>query len=219
MIQRFIVGLLACLTLASAQAGQEPALAQLVHDWDIANFTLEGDAREKALGALVEPAARLSAANPGRAEPLVWEAIVLSSYAGAKGGLGALKLATRARDLLLEAEKIDPAAADGSIYTSLGSLYYRVPGWPIGFGDEDRARVYLEKALNLNPDGLDANYFYGDFLIEQGEYRKAVAVLEKAMNAPSKEGRPIADQGRRKEIATALAIARKKAGIDTATNR
>ena len=38
---------------------------------------------------------------PGRAEPLIWHGIILSSLAGAKGGLGALGLAKEARDQLL----------------------------------------------------------------------------------------------------------------------
>lgn len=105
---------------------------------------------------------RLREIWPERAEPLVWEGIVLASWAGAKGGLGALKLAKQARDQLLRAEQIDPSALNGSVYTSLGSLYYQVPGWPLGFGDDDKAREYLEKALTMNPDGIDPNFFYGD---------------------------------------------------------
>ena len=64
------------------------------------------------------------------------------------------------KNLLLQAEKIDSNALNGSIYTSLGSLYYKVPGWPIGFGDNSKALIYLKKALQINPNGIDANYFY-----------------------------------------------------------
>ena len=35
--------------------------------------------------------------------------------------------------------------------SSLGVLYYKVPGWPIGFGDKDKARDLLQKALAVNP--------------------------------------------------------------------
>ena len=40
---------------------------------------------------------------------------------------------------------IDPKALDGSAYASLGSLFYQVPGWPIGFGDDKKA---AESALD-----------------------------------------------------------------------
>jgi tetratricopeptide (TPR) repeat protein len=211
MIKRLLIALCLFALIGQAQAGSDDAaLAQLIHDWDVANFTLQGDAREKALAALAERAQVISSTMPHRAEPLVWQAIVLSSYAGAKGGFGALKLVTQARDILLRAEQIDAAALHGSVYTSLGSLYYQVPGWPIGFGDDDKARAYLEKALTLNPDGLESNYFYGDFLIAERQYKQAIAVLEKALAAPPQPGREVADTGRRQEVVAAIALARKK---------
>jgi Tfp pilus assembly protein PilF len=130
---------------------------------------------------------------------------VLSTYAGAKGGLAALGLVKRARQALEQALELDATALDGSAYTSLGSLYYQVPGWPLGFGDDDKAREYLRKALELNPKGIDPNYFYGDFLIEQGEPERARDYLSKALKAPDRPGRALADAGRREEIRRKLA--------------
>jgi len=118
--------------------------------------------------------------------------------------LGALKIAEQSRDLLLAAEKINPQALNGSAYTTLGSLHYKVPGWPIGFGDKKKARAYLEKAVQMNPTGIDPNYFYGDFLMEQGEYAKAAEYFKKALEAPPRPGREDADQGRRAEVQQAL---------------
>jgi Tfp pilus assembly protein PilF len=90
---------------------------------------------------------------------------------------------------------------------SLGVLYYRVPGWPVAFGNDEKARQFLKDALSMDPDGLDANYFYGDFLIEQGDYRKADAVLRRALDAPHDPDRPVWDAGRRAEVQEALARA------------
>lgn len=210
MLKKLFMVLLLSLGAMQAHAAGETPLTQLIRDWDSANFTLQGDEKEKALADLAERAKAVSAAMPNRAEPLIWQAIVLSSYAGAKGGLGALNLVTEARDLLLKAEQIDAAALQGSVYTSLGSLYYQVPGWPLGFGDDDKARAYLEKALQMNPDGMDPNYFYGDFLIAEHDYKKAITTLEKALAAAPRSGREVADAGRRKEVMAALDLARKK---------
>lgn len=44
-----------------------------------------------------------------------------------------------AKVLLEQVIEKAPETLDGSAYTSLGSLYYQVPGWPIGFGDDDKA--------------------------------------------------------------------------------
>ena len=53
--------------------------------------------------------------------------------------------------------------------------------------------------LAINPKGIDANYFFADYLVETGEPQKAVAHLEKVMQAAPRAGRQIADEGRRAE--------------------
>lgn len=95
----------------------------------------------------------------------------------------------------------DPSVLHGSALTSLGVLYYKVPGWPLGFGDEERAEFMLKRGLALNPDGIDSNYFYADFLLSQGKPEQAKSYLEKAKAAQPRPGREIADAGRQGEIA------------------
>ena len=123
--------------LAFATQQLDEAILGLRQAWDQANYALQDEQKEKALGAVAAQADALVQQWPGRAEPLVWKGIALASWAGAKGGLGALGLAKQARDVLLAAERVDPQVFNGSIYTTLGSLYYKVPGWPLGFGDDD----------------------------------------------------------------------------------
>lgn len=182
----------------------------LQQQWAVVKYQTEEKARAKAFEQLAEQARQAQQQHPGDAEVLVWEAIILSTYAGEKGGFGALGLAKDAKLLLEQAEQIDPEVLDGSVYTSLGSLYYQVPGWPIGFGNDDKAEKYLKKALALNPDGIDANFFYGDYLLEEGRYREAVQAFETALKAPPRPGREVADAGRRDEIRAKLERARKR---------
>ncbi len=185
-------------------------IAQLQHKWATANYHTPKEAQEGAFQQLAEDAHQVSASHASAPEALIWEAIVLSGYAKAKGGLGALKLAEKARDLLLSVEKSNPSALQGSAYTTLGSLYYKVPGWPIGFGDKKKARAYLDKALQLNPTGIDPNYFYADYLSEQGDYAAAVEYYNKALAAPPRPGRQDADAGRKQDIEQGLAKAKSK---------
>lgn len=200
--------LLFASTVSLAEINED--IAKIQHQWARANYSTPESEQEKAFEELVAEAQKLAELNPDRAEPKVWLAIVLSTDAGVTGGLGALGKVKEARRQLEAAEKIDPDALDGSIYTSLGSLYYQVPGWPIGFGDEEKAEMYLKKALAINPAGIDPNYFYGDFQLEEGNYREAVKYLEKAAAAPPRPGRPLADKGRQAEIQEKLQQARKK---------
>ena len=204
------LGLMAWLPSANA-ATMDEEIAELQKQWAVIKYqTPDKEKQKKAIAELADKAAVVTNENQGKAEAIIWEAIIVSTKAGIDSGLGALGNAKKARDLLLEAEKINPQALNGSVYTSLGSLYYKVPGWPIGFGNNDKARQYLEKALDLNPDGIDSNFFYGEFLYENGEYAKAKSVLEHGLSAPAREGRELADKGRKEEIQDLLTKVNKK---------
>ncbi|MNV95388.1 Tetratricopeptide repeat protein [compost metagenome] len=58
----------------------------------------------------------------------------------------------------------------------------------------------LRKALQINPNGIDSNYFWADHLYRQKRYPEAIAALQKALQAPPRPGRELADQGRRTDI-------------------
>ena len=154
--------------------------------------------------ALAEKAHKITEANPNMAEAYIWEGIVVSSEAGARGGLGALSLAKEARRLLEESIKLDEKALNGSAYTSLATLYAKVPGWPIGFGDKKRAEELFKKSLAINPGGLDPNFFYAEYLIDHDRVAEGRSHLETALKAPPRPGRELADSGRRQEIQALL---------------
>ena len=206
-MRRIAAVLLMCFSL-TALAGVEEDVRALQKEWEQIKYALPAAEQEKAFEALTRSADAVRARHAGRAEPQIWYGIIAASYAGARGGLGALSLVKDAKKALEQALAIDAKALDGSAYTSLGSLYYQVPGWPIGFGDDDKARELLQKALALNPDGIDPNYFFGDFLYRKGDQEGARQALMKALKAPPRPDRPLADQGRRKEIESLLAAMR-----------
>ncbi|MGV8824374.1 hypothetical protein [Methylibium petroleiphilum] len=204
MLARSPLFLMASLVLALhaplLRAGPvEDAVSEVQHEWEVTRYQTPPKEREKRYEALVAKAHQFSEAHPGRSEPLVWEGIVVSSLAGEKGGLGALGLVKQAKSLYEQAIKINPEALDGSAYNSLGVLYYKVPGWPIGFGDKKKADDLMLSALKLNPQGIDPNFFYGEFLLEQKRPADALVYLERALQAPARAGRQIADAGRRDE--------------------
>ena len=194
--------------LAVAAATIDEDVSQLQRGWETVKYRTPPKAQEARYVALSERAAQVVDALPGRAEPLIWHGIIVSSLAGAKGGLGALGLAKQAKAQYEAALKLAPEALDGSAYNSLGVLYYKVPGWPLGFGDKAKARELLQKALALNPTGIDPNFFFGEFLVESGKPEEAIPYLERALKAPARPGREVADVGRREEVTALLARAR-----------
>lgn len=193
------------LPLISYPAPLDDAVAELQREWEVIRYQTPVSERAKRLEVLAEKAKQVSTTHAGRSEPLVWEGIIVSSLAGEKGGLAALSLAKQAKALYEQAIAINAKALDGSAYNSLGVLYYKVPGWPLAFGDKTKAEELLKKALEINPGGIDSNYFYGEFLIENKRVNEGIAHLERALQAPARAGRHIADTGRREEARTLLA--------------
>ena len=181
-------------------------ISYLQKDWARIKYQIaEKDSQLKAIRKLEEQAAQVTAHYQDRPEPKIWEGIILSTYAGIDGGLGALGKVKKAKKLFEASIKLNPQALDGSAQTSLGSLYYQVPGWPISFGNDDKAEEHLKQALEIDPTGIDSNFFYADFLIENDRYEEARTYLQRALQAPERAARPLADSGRKQEVKAALA--------------
>jgi tetratricopeptide (TPR) repeat protein len=184
-----------------SSSAQMPEVREIQSEWARLYYLdkfLNNNYRE--LQALARQANRVAQDHPQSAEALVWDAIVLSTLAEKKGGLGALSLVKEAKLKLEKAEAIDPEVLGGSVYASLGSLYSKVPGWPIGFGNDTKAEKYFRKALAINPQGLDINYFFAEYLVDQGNDVMALEHIERALQAAPMADRPLADQGRRQQV-------------------
>ena len=202
-------GLLLSATLHAATP--EEIVRPIQDQWAEIKYRTPEKQQAEQYQALAQKSRQLAEGHPGMAEALVWEGIVISSEAGARGGLGALSLAKEAKQRFEEALKINDKALDGSAYTSLATLYAKVPGWPIGFGDKARAEEYFKKSLAINPDGIDPNFFYGEYLADRDRAPEARQYLEKALKAAPRPGRELADSGRRQEIKALLARLDKEA--------
>jgi tetratricopeptide (TPR) repeat protein len=202
----------ACVTGGTALASNNKAMDADIHSvelqWEHIKFDEDGSPNQFGhIDTLAKFAAGLAEKYPGRVEPLIWEGIVTSEEAGMAGTLSALGYAKAAKAVLEEAYAKDPAALDAGAPTSLGVLYSRVPGWPIGFGDNEKARQLLAQAVSLAPNGMDANYFYADFLMGQREYAAAYKVLQHALSLPPQKNRPLWDKNRRTVIRELMAKA------------
>lgn len=201
-----IAGLLAFATPHTVHAAENSAMnadiLRLALDWEHIKFQVtDKDLQEQQMAALADRAAAVVQKYPNRPEPSIWLGILISEQASMasenSSPFKALGLAKKARDILEKEEKIDPFVLDAGAPTSLGVLYYRVPGFPFGFGDKARARQLLQEAVRNAPNGLDANYFYGDFLMNQNEYPEAVRTFEHALALPLHPERPLWDKSRR----------------------
>lgn len=165
-------------------AADQQRLSGIQQSWAHIQYEMPADQRTAAFEQLAGQASAFTHERQSVAEAWIWSGIVTSSWAGAQGGLGALSKVKAAKIDLEKALALDPKALQGSAYTSLGALYDRVPGWPIGFGDADKADQLLKQALQLNPDGIDSLYFWGDHLYRQKRYSEARGALQKPCRLP-----------------------------------
>ncbi len=201
-----LAALIAMALPAAASAGMPEDVKFINDNWARISYQMNGSSHQTAaLDQLARQADQVVARYPGQADPLLWQGIVVSEQANRANFFHKLGLATRARDILARAYALNPRAGNGGAAMSLGVLYYKVPGSPIGFGDSARARQLLQQALALDPNGLDANYFWGDYLYDQGDKVGSKAALLKALRAAHDPSRTVWDAGRRREVQALLA--------------
>ncbi|WP_204903039.1 tetratricopeptide repeat protein [Microbulbifer mangrovi] len=188
------------VTASAAAESADERVATLQSAWARIKYRTPEKQQAALFSELIGQAQAATATYPQSAPVWVWSGIIRASYAGAKGGLGALSAVKAAKSDLEQAIAIDGSVLDGAAYTSLGSLYYQVPGWPIGFGDDKKAEAFLRKGLEFGAKDVDANYFYADYLFQKKSYTQALEFLQRAEKAPADPQRPLASEGRLGEI-------------------
>jgi tetratricopeptide (TPR) repeat protein len=201
------------LTLLSAQCfatAADDAAKSVESEWASIYYTLPKTKQISAYEALLTKTTQLSDEFPESPDLKFWQAVILSSNAELQDGFTALKAIHKARDLLVETIKINPQTANGSAYVTLGTLYYMVPKWPIAFGDNEKAQEMFQTALRINPGSIDANYFYGDFLLANNRQQEAQQYFEKAIAAPSRKEQLFADDKLKDQVKLALANAKSR---------
>ncbi len=161
---------------------------------DVVNFDIKDKkGRIERLKKLLPHAEDLAKKNEDNAGFQMMAGFYNAQYAGYTGGVGALKYAKAARKYLEKSTEIDPSIYGASAHSVLGTIYYQVPGWPIGFGDKKKALKNYQTALQLSPDGMDSNFTYGEYLFAEKKYTEARTYFEKAKLAPPRKDRPKAD--------------------------
>ncbi|MEN9681261.1 MAG: hypothetical protein RLZZ627_1154 [Pseudomonadota bacterium] len=203
----FLLGAIAP-SISALPASDLKVIQEIKDEWESAFYSLPPDQQEPVLKTLSMKAETLIQRYPDAAEAYLVAGLVQCSLAANEGGFSALGRVKKARQYVQQGLAKDPLAMDGSGYVILGNLYYRLPGWPLSFGDNKVARSYLETAIRLYPDGLDTNYFYGDFLLDEGDATAALPYLEKAERAPVRESSRLSDLKLKEELKVSLKSAR-----------
>jgi tetratricopeptide (TPR) repeat protein len=213
-MKKFTIFLISILLLFKHPVfAQEKSYQFLQSEWDRIMYSLKStDEKEEQMEKLSEKAIQWVDENKKSAELHAWAGIIISTEAGFYkiNVVKALTKAKKAKELLQTGLDINEKVLDGAIYTTLGTLYYQVPPFPLGFGDKDLAKKYLEKSIQLNPNGIDSNYFFASYLYEEKLYKESLDRLAIANNAKPREGRELADKGRKVDIEKLIAKVQEK---------
>ncbi len=195
------------LTLSAAPlqaADMLASIAELESKWAVIYYENNEEQQQQLFPVLLEKSIELVKRYPNAAEPKIWQATIMTTYAGVQSSLTALATLDAAKALLEEAIKQNPEALEGAAYLTLGTLYYKVPAWPVSFGDKQIAEQLLKTSLKINPKGIDANYFYADFLLREDRTVEAEFFFRKAIQAPVRKEQILADTQLQKEAKQAL---------------
>lgn len=131
--------------------------------------------------------------HPNDADVIYWQGLIKASNAAHQNPVEALKAIHEVRDLLNKVITMNPKVMNGAAYIVLGTLYDKAPHWPIAFGDDAIAKKMLETALQINPNGVASNYFYGEFLLDHDEQQSAENYFKKVLSVPVRPEQPYPD--------------------------
>jgi tetratricopeptide (TPR) repeat protein len=182
-----------------AHAAFDDELSTLQKHWAAARYEVSGDERKKQLEKLVGEADNFAKQYGDKADGYLWAAVIRGSLAEAINGISALSIVKEAKTNLEKSIELDPKAEDGYAFGVLGLMYSKVPGWPIGFGDDKKAKEMLKKGIEASPNGMNINYFNASYWADKGDYKQAKIFIEKAQQATPPAPADVWS-GRQKEI-------------------
>lgn len=181
-----------------------PQINKIESEWANIYYNKSSSVQGSYFPKLLNTTKKLSLQHPKAVELKIWQAIIIATNAAFESPFTALESINKAKTILEQSITENPNALGGAALVTLGTLYYMTPGWPISFGDQQKAEHLLKKALTINPNSIDSNYFYADFLLNKGELTKAEKYFKLALNIPSRKEQIFADEQLKKEAKTAL---------------
>ena len=190
-------------------SGLANSLDRIVHsieaEWASIYFSSEINDKESAYSRLLYRTTELAKQTPDSPELIFWQATIIASRAEHQNSIEALAAIHKAQDLLLKSISMKPDTLDGSALITLGTLYYQAPGWPIAFGDDRKAEQYLRKGLQINPLGIESNFYYGQYLLAKDQPEQAIEYFKTALKGPVRKEQKFADFSLKEKIKEIMA--------------
>jgi tetratricopeptide (TPR) repeat protein len=174
--------LVVCLSAHSFE-NDEHAVSELYQKWLALQVQIQIDEPLPKLVSLANQAEMLTKQHPLVPDCWALQGMIKAQQASLVSGLEGLKLAKQAKDMLQNALSLDPYVFYGVAYAELGWLYHRTPGWPFSFGSDKMAKHLFDKAVNINPRSIAANFRYAEYWFDQKDYAQAETFYKATLKA------------------------------------
>jgi len=162
-----------------------PQIGKIESQWATIYYAKNTSEHKQEYSTLLRNITNLLKQHPESVELMIWQAITISTHAAFESPFTALNSINKAKNILELAINKKPNALDGAAFVTLGTLYYMTPGWPISFGDQNKAGKLLRTALKINPHDIDSNYFYADYLLSINKIDQASRHFTLALKPPT----------------------------------
>ena len=101
LMKNSLMGLVLSTPFLVNAAPVDDEIAKLQQQWAHVNYELKDDAQSQAFEQLIHQARSVTIKYGDDAKSWIWSGIIQSSFAGQKGGLGALSLAKKSKKCCL----------------------------------------------------------------------------------------------------------------------
>ena len=156
-------------------SSKEPAAIAQLSRLEFMNAQLETDKNSriqlfKNCIAIADQALSLDANDIGG---LYWKAAAMGKLAKDTGILNALRMIRPMERMLLKVVALDEKYEDAGGHRALGRMYHKLPGFPISFGNNQKALTHLKRAHELFPKDIITRAFYAEVLYDEGRKEEA----------------------------------------------
>lgn len=172
-----------------AQSTQSPkVIAELARlEYADAEVETEKSKRIELYKACIATADKALAINADEVGALYWKAVAMGKLSEESGILNALRMTRPMEQLFLRVIALDENYDNAGAHKALGRMYYKLPGFPISFGNKVMALFHLKRAHALFPNDIITRAFYAEVLLDMGRVQEARKHAEFVLGTPVEE--------------------------------
>ncbi|MDC8445477.1 MAG: TRAP transporter TatT component family protein [Nitrosomonas sp.] len=169
-----------------AESTKDPAVIAELARLECANADVEREKNKRMAlyNNCLETADKALAGNADEIVALYWKAVAMGKLSEEMGILNSLRMTRPMEKLFLRVIALDEHYDNAGGHKALGRMYFRLPGFPVSFGNKEKAVFHLRRALALYPRDIIARAFYAEALYDMGKKQEAIQLAEAIVATP-----------------------------------